>query len=80
MKKFQEEEAANKLKEENEKKAQAKLRRAPDKDKLLILANQIEAIGLQGSLKDEEAQKVYDGAKELLGKVVKYIRKNADDL
>lgn len=69
--------------EEAERKAQAaaqrKAKRAPDKQKLLSLAEQIELLNCE-KLKDEDAQKILNNATDLLAKVVKYIRTNADKL
>lgn len=59
--------------------AQRRLKRAPDKEKLLSFAAQIESIECT-PMKDEEAQKILNGATELLTKVVNYVRTNAEKL
>jgi hypothetical protein len=68
-------------KEEADKKAAAaekrKVQRAPDRDKLLLLADAIEAIKLP-SVKDEDAQKILAGITEMLGKAVKWTREQVD--
>lgn len=79
-----EREAESKRKaEEEEKKEQEriarKLRRAPDKEKLLLLAEQIKLLNCP-KLKDDDAQKILNNATSLLGKVVEYITKNAENL
>lgn len=70
--------AAEKNRKDQEAAAR-KLKRAPDKTKLLSLASQIELIEMP-VLKDETAQEVLKQTRELLKKVAKYIRSNAENL
>jgi chemotaxis protein histidine kinase CheA len=70
-------------KEEQEQKEKAaserKAKRAPDKDKLLTLAESLGQLPLP-SMKDEEAQEILNNVKGLLGKVQKYICSKAESL
>jgi hypothetical protein len=69
------EEIARKQKAADERKA----KRAPDKDKLLALAGQIEAIEMP-LLKDSDASEVLRNTQVLLGKVVTYINTQCGNL
>jgi hypothetical protein len=69
--------------EENEKKEAAaaarKAKRAPDKIKLLTLAEQIELLPLP-DLKDEESKQILMATQGLLAKVVKYLKDKSETL
>jgi hypothetical protein len=70
-----------KLEQEKRDKANAsrRLKRAPDKTKLLNLADQITFLQYP-DVSDEEARKILNNATDLLAKVVKYIKANAEKL
>lgn len=63
----------------DEYNAKRRATRAPDRTKLLSLAEAIELIA-QPSVKDEEAQQILDNATSMLAKVVTYIKTNAEKL
>ncbi len=75
-KKFKQEEEIRKEKEKNERR----LKRAPDKSKLMSLAEHIQLLPLPEGLKDEQAKAILANAQKLLSKVVRYITENADSL
>ena len=70
--------------EEQERKSQLsaerKLKRAPDKQKLLNFAARIENIEPVTGLRDDDAIKIYNGAIELLAKVVKYLKDKSETI
>lgn len=61
------------------KLAERRAKRAPDKVKLLEFANRIKALEAI-TMKDDDAQEIYNNALGLLAKVVTYIEKNANNL
>jgi len=73
-------EEIKKDKEEADKKAakvaEKKAARAPDREKLLTLADRIDLLALP-TCKDSEAVKIAADAKILLGKISKHIRDSA---
>lgn len=73
--KREKEEAELKAKQEAERKAKA----APDKEKLLVLAQLIDEIKLP-EVKTEEAQAIINSSRELLVKVSNYIREKSNKL
>ena len=75
-KKFKQEEEIRKEREKNERK----MKRAPDRVKLLSLAEQVQLLPLPEGLKDEEAKAILANAQTLLGKVVKFITERAASL
>ena len=79
LKKFQEQEADKKKKEEEDKKATAKLRRAPDKKKLVKFCEDLEAVKCE-DLREEEAKELLRSAMNKLHNVRVFILKEADDL
>jgi len=70
---------AQKAKELEEAKAQKALELAPDKDKLIAFAKQLDSLDLP-QLKTKESQKIVIETKELLNKVTKYIREQTTKL
>jgi hypothetical protein len=75
-KKFKQEEEIRKEREKNERR----MKRAPDRVKLLSLAEHIELLPAPEGLKDEQAKAILANAQKLLSKVVKYITENAESL
>lgn len=68
------------LQEKEKIAADKKAKRAPDKVKLLGFAERIEALEPIENLKDDDAVEIYNNALASLDKVVKYIKKNAENL
>lgn len=77
--KLEADQAAQKAKEEAEKKAATKALKAPDKEKLLALSTQIKNLALP-ELKSQEAKDILESVKELLTKTSDYINKKSETL
>lgn len=82
-KKLEDEIQAKKDKEESDRKeklaTERKAKRAPDKEKLLVLAKSLGEFPLP-TMKDDEAQNIISNVQVLIEKIQKYIQSNAEKL